>query len=188
MPPRLSDHGEVTLDWRAIRVPPDALSGSAVLRVNGWAILARYQIEALPLIAEPPAFDTAVNAEFPGVGALVGYSLSVPPFSRDNPPQLTLIWRAGDAAPPVSYTVFAQLIDARGQVIAQDDALPGGRSTISWRAGEYVIDGHSLAFNDGATAGTAQLIVGLYDAATNQRVTLADGSDALVLARGLEVR
>ncbi len=188
VPPRLSDHGGVTLDWRAIRVPPDAPSGSAVLRVNGWAILARYQIEALPLIAEPPAFDTAVGAEFPGVGALVGYSLGVPPFSRDNPPQLTLIWRAGDAAPPVSYTVFAQLINAQGRVIAQDDAIPGGRSTIGWRAGEYVVDAHTLAFNEGATVGTAELIVGLYDAATSQRVMLADGSDAVVLARGLEVR
>ena len=188
VPPRLSDHGEISLDWRAIRVPPDAPSGSAVLRVNGWAILARYQIAALPLITEAPAFDVAVGVAFPGVGELVGYSVSSSPFSRSDPPQLTLIWRAGDAAPPISYTVFAQLIDAQGQVIAQDDAIPGGRPTTGWRAGEYISDEHVLTFNANATAGTATLIVGLYDAATNQRVTLADGSDAVVLARGLEVR
>ncbi len=194
VPSRLTDHGSLTLDWRAIRVPPDAPSGSAVLRVNGWAILARYQIEALPLITEPPAFATAVNAAFPGVGELVGYSISPPPFSRENPPQLTLIWRAGVSTPLISYTVFAQLINAQGQVIAQDDAIPGadatrqGRATTGWRAGEYVVDLHTLAFNDNATVGTAALIVGLYDAATSQRVTLADGSDVVVLARGLEVR
>ena len=73
-------------------------------------------------------------------------------------------------------------------MIAQDDAIPGGRATTGWRAGEYVVDAHTLTFNDNATAGTAALIVGLYDAATNQRVTLADGSDAVVLARGLEVK
>lgn len=188
VPPRLSDHGDVTLDWRAIRLPPDAPNGSAVLRVNGWAILARYSIESLPLITAPPTFDSAVGAAFPGVGELVGYSLSDPPFSRDDPPQLMLIWRAGESTPTVSYTVFAQLINARGQVIAQDDAIPGGRASTGWRTGEYIVDPHTLTFNDNATAGTTQLIVGLYDAATNQRIRLADGSDAVLLAQGLEVR
>ncbi len=188
VPSSLNDHGELTLDWRALRVPPDAPSGSAVLRANGWAILARYPIEALPLIAAAPDFATAVGAAFPGVGELVGYSLSDPPFSRGDPPQLTLIWRAGEATPSVSYTVFAQLINAQGQVIAQDDGIPGGRATTGWRAGEYVVDAHTLTFNDTATAGTAELIVGLYDAATNQRIVLADGSNAVVLARGLEVK
>ena len=92
----------MTLDWRAIRVPPDAPSGSAVLRVNGWAILARYQIEALPLIAAAPAFDTAVGAAFPGVGELVGYSLSDPPFSRER-----------------SAPAYADLAGGRGDAVGQ---------------------------------------------------------------------
>ncbi len=192
VPASTTDHGEITLDWRAIHVPPDAPSGSAVLRVNGWAILAHYQIEALPLISEAPAFEMAVNAEFPDVGKLVGYSLTHSRadslFGRDDPPQLTLIWRAGQHAAPVSYTVFAQLINAQGQVIAQDDAIPGGRATIGWREGEYIMDRHTLAFNDNASAETVRLIVGLYDAATGQRVRLADGSDAVELATGLEIR
>ncbi|MFN8451043.1 MAG: hypothetical protein U0521_21315 [Anaerolineae bacterium] len=78
------------LDWRAIRIPPDAASGTATLRLGGWAVLARYRVEALPLLTEPPAAES-LDEEFPGVGDLVGYTLSEPPFSRDNPPQITLV-------------------------------------------------------------------------------------------------
>ncbi len=187
-PTRLTDHGEVTLDWRALTVPPDAPSGSAVLRINDWAVLAHYQIQALPLLTTAPPFAQPVGATFPGVGQLVGYTLADPPFSRDTSPQLTLIWQAGDHAPAISYTVFAQLINAQGQVIAQDDAIPAHRPTTGWRAGEYLPDDHLLKFNQNATAGTARLIVGLYDASTGQRLHLADGSDAVTLAQGIEIR
>ncbi len=186
--PRLSDHGEIVLDWRSLRVPPGAESGSAVLRLGGWATLAHYRIEALPMITEAPPFATSVNAVFPGVGELVGYTLSDPPFSRDNPPQVTLVWRAGETTPALSYTVTAQLIDAAGQVVAQSDALPGDRPTTGWRAGEYVVDAHTLAFNGDAQPGEAKLIVALYDAVTGSRVRLADGTDALVLQTGLALR
>src|SRR5690606_2709225 len=33
-PPRLPENGEITLDWRAIRVPPDAARGTATLRLG----------------------------------------------------------------------------------------------------------------------------------------------------------
>ena len=196
VPPHLTEQGTVTLDWRSIRVPADAPSGTAELRVNGWAILARYHIESLPMLTAAPPFAIPVGVEFPSVGELVGYTLSDPPFSRDNPPQLTLIWHAGDSlavpggyhAPAISYTGFAQLINAQGVVVAQSDALPGRRPTTGWRAGEYIADPQILTFNDNATAGSARLIVGLYDASSGQRVTLADGSDALVLADQVEVK
>lgn len=188
VPTRLTDHGAVTLDWRTIQIPADAPSGSASLRINGWAVLAHYQIQARPLLTTAPSFAQSVGVEFPGVGELVGYTLDDPPFSRDTAPKLTLIWQAGDHAPAVSYTVFAQLINTQGQVIAQDDAIPANRPTTGWRAGEYLQDDHRLKFNDNATAGTTKLIVGLYDASTGQRIHLADGADAVTLAQGIEIR
>ena len=145
-------------------------------------ILAHYRIESLPMLTETPPFDHPIQTNFPGVGELVGYSLGDEPFSRDNPPQVTLIWRAGDQTPTISYTVFAQLLNAQGQVIAQSDAIPGQRPTTGWRAGEYIVDAETLTFNDNASPGTTKLIVGLYDAQTGLRVRLADGSDAVTLA------
>jgi hypothetical protein len=187
-PTIVGDHDAVALDWRSLRVPPEAQSGTAILRVGGWATLGRYRIDALPMITEAPAFNHPVHAEFPGVGELVGFTLSDAPFSLDDPPRLKLVWQAGVQAPAVSYTVFAQLIGEDGRVAAQDDSIPGSRATTTWRAGEYVVDDHRLHFNDGAQPGTVRLIVGLYDAATGARVPLADGTDAVTLANNLAVK
>jgi hypothetical protein len=184
------EHGDIALDWRSIRVPADAPMGTADLKIGGWLTLATYRVESMPMMVDPPPFDRVVGAELPGVGELVGYTLSEAPFSRDDPPRLTLIWRAAGAS-ELDYTVFAQLIDGAGRVIAQSDSRPmnQARPTTGWRAGEYIEDAHSLRFNEleGGLTGTARLIVGLYDAATGQRLTLADGSDAVTLAEGLAV-
>ncbi|MCC6805365.1 MAG: glycosyltransferase family 39 protein [Anaerolineae bacterium] len=187
-PPSLLQHGEITLDWRALRVPPDAPSGTATLRLGGWLTLAHYRIDALPMITEPPSFARAAGIAFLGVGELVGYSLADAPFSHNNPPQITLVWRAGDDTPTTDYTVTVQLLDTAGRVIAQSDGAPGDRPTTGWRAGEYIVDVRTLAFNETAVPGMASLIVALYDPATGARVPLADGSDAAVLASGIEVR
>ena len=35
VPSHLCQHGDITLDWRSIRVPPDAPGGTAALRLGG---------------------------------------------------------------------------------------------------------------------------------------------------------
>jgi uncharacterized membrane protein len=164
-------------DWHTLRIPVDAVSGTAALTLQDGTTLHIFEIVSRPLITEPPPFDHPLNVEFPGIGELIGYTVNVPPYTRDNPPQITLIWRAGADAITTDYTVFAQLIGADGAVIAQSDQYPGDRPTSSWRAGEYVIDAHALTYNVEPRDGT--LYVGLYDARTNTRVRLADGADAV---------
>jgi hypothetical protein len=102
---------------------------------------------------------------------------------RDAPLEVTLVWQAGETTPTTSYTVFVQLLDATGRVIAQSDRVPaeGMRPTTGWRAGEYIVDRHTLMLNADAAPGVATLIAGLYDAATGTRVPLAGGVDAAVL-------
>jgi len=167
------------LDWRIIRIPLDAPSGTATLELPDGTVLHTFTIEARPMLTEIPVFDHPLNVEFPGVGALVGYSVNAPPYTRETPPHLTLIWEAGADEIAADYTVFAQLISADGIVIAQSDHYPRNRATSSWRSGEYVIDDHVLTYNVEPREGT--LYVGLYDARTNTRVRLADGSDAVRL-------
>ncbi|MEP7292475.1 MAG: hypothetical protein ABI835_11865, partial [Chloroflexota bacterium] len=188
VPTRLNQHDEITLDWRVLRVPPDAGDGAAVLRLADGTVLARYRVEALSMMTEVPAFATAVNVPFPGVGELVGYTLDQPQISREQASSVSLIWRAGDAVIPLGYTVTVQLIDESGQVIGQSDAIPGGRPTTGWRAGEYIVDPHTLTYNQTIPSGKARLIVGLYDAQTGDRVHLADGAEALTLMTGLEIQ
>ena len=136
---------------------------------------------------DAPEFATASGIEFPGVGRLVGYTLNDAPFSREHVPEVTLVWQAGTQTPSVRYTATVQLVDAAGQVIAQSDAVPGGRETTGWRAGEYILDRHVLAFNERAGTGTVRLIVALYDAQTGERVLLADSADAAELQAGITI-
>lgn len=178
----------VLRDWRALRIPVDAPPGPAVLALDDGLILARWQIETLPLLTEPPPFDLPVGVAIDGVGELVGLVRQGDSFDRSRPVPVTLIWRSAGPI-DVSYTVFVQLIDARGQLIAQSDSLPaaGQRPTTGWRAGEYLIDEHSLQFNAAAGPGPARLIVGLYDARTGARVPIAE-SDHIALPGSVLVR
>jgi len=165
-------------EWREVRVPPDAQGGRATLMLEDGTILQTFEIVASPMVTVQPVFDHAVNAIFPGVGALVGYTVNEPPYTQENPPNVTLVWRAEGGA-EINYTVFVQLIGDDGVVIAQSDQEPTWSPTMRWREGEYVGDIHILTFNVEPREGT--LYVGLYDARTNTRMRLADGSDAVRL-------
>jgi uncharacterized membrane protein len=175
--------GEAILDWRAVSIPAD-VEGSASLRV-GNVVIARFTVETLPLLTDPPAFETAVDMEIPGIGTLAGYSLAAATANKTEPLPVTLVWQAGANSPAASYTVFVQLLDAGGTLLAQSDAIPAGgaRPTTGWRAGEYIVDEHLLRFNETAAdrRGQAYLIVGMYDAATGVRLLLADRSNAIRL-------
>jgi hypothetical protein len=183
------DRDAFLLDWRAVQIPLDAPSGQAELRLPDGTVLATYTIESLPAVFDQPSFDTPTDAEFSGVGTLVGYSLEADALDRSLPFDVTLVWRADQTA-AISYTVFVQLIDANGQVIAQADAVPAAntRPTNSWRPGEYIVDTQHLTFNDSAQPGTARLIAGFYDPATGNRVPLTSGGDFALLDASIEVR
>ncbi|MDX2138977.1 MAG: glycosyltransferase family 39 protein [Chloroflexota bacterium] len=172
--PALSGIG---LDWRSVRVPLDAPAGTAELVLPNGDVLGRYPVEVLPAVFEPPEVTQATRFEFAGVGTLIGYTLNEPTLSLGQQPEITLVWRAGDTPIQADYTIFVQLIDADGVLIAQSDAPPaaGARPTTGWRAGEYITDTHRLTFNTSAARGTVRLIAGMYDARDNQRVPLIDG-------------
>jgi 4-amino-4-deoxy-L-arabinose transferase-like glycosyltransferase len=179
---------DLTLDWRTVQVPLDAVPGTAELRLLDGTVIANYQVDALSFLAEEPVYDTAVNIEIPNVGTLIGYSFEVADHTQPFP--VTLVWRVGEIAPQSAYTVFVQLLDAQGQLIAQSDSVPsqGTRPTNGWRPGEYIIDAHTLTFNDRAEVGTARLIVGLYDTLTGVRVPITPGQDYMVLSEAVEVK
>ncbi|MBF8282985.1 MAG: PMT 2 protein [Anaerolineales bacterium] len=191
IPARAPDaHDAVTLDWRELRVPAETEAGNATLSLPNGAVLARYTIRSLPFLAVAPDVSVTVEQALPGVGELVGFSLENKVFDRSQPVPVTLVWRAGETTPGTSYTVFVQLLSADGQVMAQSDALPaqGQRPTTTWRPGEYVVDAHPLIFHPEAAPGEGTLIAGMYDASTQQRLLFQTGTDAIILATGVQVK
>lgn len=176
-----------SLDWHSFVIPPDA-SGRAVLTVQsapaGSITLATYTIEKTDRLFVPPPFDTAVQVTFGDLGVLEGFSVDRTIVSPDENLELTLVWRAVGAS-EVSYRVFTHLLDTNGQVIAQHDGYPldETRPTTGWVAHEYLVDRHVLTFVPEALEyqGMAHLEIGFYDPETNQRVTLSNGADHLIL-------
>lgn len=188
LPPPVSPHDSLTLDWRQVQVPLDAPAGAAEIRLPAGEVLATCVIENLPMLLDEPEAAFAVNFVIPPIGMITGYTLT--DIDHTQPLPVTLIWRA-DSTPLVGYTVFLQLIDAQGQLIAQSDSVPAQatRPTTGWRPGEYIVDAHTLQFNDLAAPGGATLIAGVYDSRTGQRVLVTPtGQDFVVLAEGLEIK
>jgi hypothetical protein len=121
---------------------------------------------------------TAFDARLENDITLAGYELHT---SRDFPEGsgqslgIYLHWRS-QAEITDSYKVFVHLLDANGQVVAQDDSVPmlWLHPTNEWKPGELVIDFHSVHINPNVPPGDYTLQVGLYDEGTGARVKQVD--------------
>jgi hypothetical protein len=97
--------------------------------------------------------------------------------------RLVLYWHTPSPV-KARYTVFTQLFDPAGKLVAQQDNWPvaGLAPTDSWQAGALIRDPYQLAIPAGAAPGKYQLWVGLYDESGRRPLTLANGGEADHLA------
>jgi hypothetical protein len=96
---------------------------------------------------------------------------------------VTLAWQAQKSHLP-DYTVFVQLLDAEtNQRLAGVDTPPlkGDWPTSRWVKGEVVVDDYFVAIPPDLSPGFYQIIAGLYQPQTGQRLALPDGQDHWVL-------
>jgi len=101
---------------------------------------------------------------------------------------LSLHWQAL-AQPDRNYKVFVQLLNPEGQLVAQRDSQPldGFRPTSTWRPGQDITDRYGLLLTDALPPGVYQLVVGMYDVETGQRLQVSvegtqTGADRILLA------
>ncbi|MCS7002311.1 MAG: hypothetical protein NZ518_05615, partial [Dehalococcoidia bacterium] len=149
-----------------------------------------------PMIVTPRAVPPAtsrVAAEWPGLGALIGYDApnDLTEARRDCAAvtdgcdtALILHWRA--AGPTVApYVVFVHLRDTAGRIVAQHDGEPrdGLWPTDSWLSGHTVLDPRPLATWERLPAGDYTMVVGWYRRDTGARLPLADGATEAVIGR-----
>jgi 4-amino-4-deoxy-L-arabinose transferase-like glycosyltransferase len=116
---------------------------------------------------------------FGGKIALLGYTLpdEVPAGGAEP---VILFWQAlGDM--DEDYTVFLHAVDGRGRRWGQDDRRPnqGGYPTPVWNVGDVIVDQYWPTIDPCAPEGNVQLIAGLYNLETGERLTVdATGRDS----------
>jgi len=139
---------------------------------------------------QPPT-QKASGVTFGDCIVLEGYDVGEPPtvvetqnlaslLTAGDELGLTLYWRA---LCPITenYTVFVHLLDANGEVLAQDDKLPGlDYATIFWSEGEVVQDQYRLKTDVHTPPGSYRVEVGLYRSIDGQRLPIRDASDIAV--------
>ena len=154
-----------------------------------WAYYRSYQgfYVRMYVLGEPPAAPPALlSAQFGNQIRFLGYDLRPQPASPDGTLLVTLYWQAS-VAPRADYTVFAQLLNDQGTLVAQLDGQPAGgsRPTSSWQPGETIVDSRAIPLPADLAPGTYDLWVGLYTWPDLKRLPLSAGSsgDALLVSK-----
>jgi hypothetical protein len=132
--------------------------------------------------------QTRLNQSFGAASelTLLGYDL----FNETNHLKLVLYWRAEQPL-EVDYTTFVHIRDAGGQIITQQDQPPlgGAYPTGLWEPGEIIADEIIIMPVEQALAeGEYQIVVGMYDFNTSQRLPLPDGINNEVILAKFAVR
>ncbi len=102
---------------------------------------------------------------------LVGYELLTPEPDLEGNLRLVLYWQA-DTVQEVDYTVFVHVVNSSGDIVAQKDNMPRDdlSPTTQWEVGELIVDLHVLPIPLNMPAGEYQVIIGMYNWQTGQRI------------------
>jgi hypothetical protein len=122
-----------------------------------------------------------VGADLGGRVTLESYSLPEESAEPGSTLNLTLVWQpTGEIG--TNYKVFVHLVDDSGQPLAQRDSEPlgGSRPTTTWSAGEMVTDRVGLLLPPELRPGDYELLVGMYDPETLERLPLLDAAGQTV--------
>jgi hypothetical protein len=147
------------------------------------AELGRVTMHVPERVFVAPPMERTVEARFGDALRLLGYDLRVDASAID----IVLHWRALRRMDK-NYKFFVHLYDVpSGELAAQKDVIPYDWQypTVWWEADEVVSDRVGVPL-EGVLAGTYQLAVGIYDARTEDRLSIhGDGlsviSEALIL-------
>lgn len=126
--------------------------------------------------------DDNLNINFANEIQLTGYQLT--PGESPDKFQIALNWQALQSMDK-NYTVTIQLLDQNKNLMAQVDKPPVGGvyPTSVWQPGRPVLDVYHLELPEAVPNGIYQLVVGVYDYQTMQRlpVMAAPGTDLVTL-------
>jgi hypothetical protein len=131
---------------------------------------------------------TPVDGDLSGAVRVLGDRLDRDAVRPGDTLAVTVYWLPTDYT-PVPYTAFVHLVSAEGALVAQSDRYPGAGAVATnlWPLGRAFVDTFHLTVPLDAAPGEAQLMLGLYDEQTGERLLASGlnadpaGSNAIVL-------
>jgi hypothetical protein len=125
---------------------------------------------------------------------LVGYGLVPSELSPVHALQVTLYWHAR-ATIDRDYTVFVHVLDASGQFVTGQDAMPRQNTfpTTAWPTGRVIDDQHVIPLPADISPGEYRVVVGMYYLPTGERLPVKDATgerilnDVILLDQGFSV-
>lgn len=144
------------------------------LAVQGVQVgLGSVQVRKPSSWSELPAIQHRVGVNFSDQIELLGYNLPVPTAVPGGAIPFDLFWRSRRDSLE-DYIVFTQLMDGEGQILVAQESAPvdGGYPTTLWARGEIVRDQRELVIAANVPGGEYDLVVGLYHAASGERLRL----------------
>jgi hypothetical protein len=189
--------GEMVRDVFSLTIPASTPSGLYEVQI-GWYNPATEQrlpvgganawrVAILPVSWSPGGQSTLtpVGGQFAEAATLEGYAWKL----DSGVLALTLRWMAVDSIDS-DYSVFVHLVDpaAADRLVSQGDAPPftGRWPTSLWLPGIPLNDTYTVPLPADLAAGAYDLLVGLYEPSTGERLRLPDGRDAIRL-EGIQI-
>ncbi len=154
------------------------LNSHAYKALDSWFGNLRLTMYALPGASGE---WRSVNAQFGDQFTLQASRVGATSVEAGDILPISLRWQARQAV-QADVKVFVHLVDPSGVIVAQHDAPPANQPTQGWPTGAIREDNHGILIPFGTPPGPVEIRVGLYDAATGQRLPVA-GRDYVSLGQ-----
>lgn len=156
----------------------DPATGTRLVAPDGWDVaeLGTLRVAERERTLEEPALGEPTNVPF-GTRARLARVAVPKSLVPGEPIEMTLVWQAQETG-GVPLNAFVQLFREGGQVAVSDQETEP--PATAWVAGEWIVDAHTLTVPADLPPGEYRFVVGLYDPATNVRLTTPEGDWATV--------
>ena len=163
------------LDQTRLKVISGGIPGDQVL-------LGRFKVTGTDQIFGDPTDMTPRSDVFGGIISLSGFRLPSTALEPGGKIRIGLEWKAL-RRPPVDYTVFVHLLGTGDRAVAQSDSMPLGGTfrTSDWDLGDTTFDVDEINLPNDLPVGSYTVEVGLYDAATGERLPVTNGETSIRL-------
>ena len=190
-PTNLWEPGQIVQEFRDLRVP-GSIDGDLklVLRVEDQRIeLAKIAFDEEAAVFERPSIANPTDVVWSDAIKLIGFDLPATTLTAGEPFPLTLYWESLANEIPTGYSVFIHAVAQDGRIVAQHDGPPanGQRPTYDWLIGEFITDSHPVEWREPDFVGPAQLLIGLYNPLTGERLPTTTGEDSYPLPAVLTI-